>query len=726
MTTDQGQRTKRKYTVTDKVLAANRLNLEKARAVDKKIRYRATPKRLEGSRASLIKARQSPNYKPYVRYGLRAVDLRQSALQVGETLEDYDRHTQLVERVLPANRQRLHNGVRGLAQALWRRRRLFGSRVHRETLSFYLELEKVGVWGLCPASVQTMSFATWHLFMEGEHPRQETMMECLDKRLVRVAEAYLADYTRDLVHLGVWGKHVFRADFLDQPPEVIGNGLLGRSKVKRRLQKGLGKAMKAAALFAWVLKVARLTKSGLLKAWVERGYPLPDPRREEDFALHLGLMEAAFLGNKDAGFGLGMAEVGSGRSAPASDIGSPTSELDARVAKFKARYPELYQAVRTLAETTWQRLRVFVGQAEKEAKELRETLERAAAGTLGPGKKSLKELWREARDRRLAQLPRDPIDEALWANYQEALEKAKAEKRKRQAGSKKQEDGAQKQKPESAAGAPPASEPSPAPNSESRIPDPGQEGQSPIDNHPSAIPSPSGAEPEPRASASGQAPATSQSEAPNSEAEIPNPGQEQPEQSSTGNHPSAIPSPSGAEPEPRASASGQAPATSQSEAPKPEAEIPNPGQEQPEQSSIDNHQSAIPSPSGAEPEPRASASGQASATSQSEAPKPEPRNPNPGGSEQSSIDNHQSQIPSPGPRIPNFRQQQLDGMRLQWRVERLIGVFLCSEAYPAFKAAAECNHRVEKAFQDLERALQDALPPVEDVGSQRSAVGSKP
>jgi len=80
----------------------NRLNLDKARAVDKKIRYRATPKRLEGSPASLIKARQSPNYKPYVRYGLRAVDLRQSALQVGETLEEYDRHTQLVERVLPA------------------------------------------------------------------------------------------------------------------------------------------------------------------------------------------------------------------------------------------------------------------------------------------------------------------------------------------------------------------------------------------------------------------------------------------------------------------------------------------------------------------------------------------------------------------------------------------------------------------------------------------------
>jgi hypothetical protein len=322
------------------------------------------------------------------------------------------------------------------------------------------------------------------------------------------------------------------------------------------------------------------------------------------------------------------------------------------VAKFKARYPELYQAVRTLAETTWQRLRLFVGQAEKEAKELRETLERAAAGTLGPGKKSLKELWREARDRRLAQLPRDPIDEALWANYQEALEKAKAEKRKREAGSQKSgagsqkpDGGAQKQKSEagsrkseSATGAPPASEPSPAPNSE---------------------------------------------------AQIPNSGQKQPEQSSIDNHQSSIPSP-----EPR---------------------NPNPGQEG--QSSIDNRQSAIPSPSGAEPEPRASASGQAPVPSQSEAPNSEPRNPDPGQEGQSSTGNHPSAMPKPG-------GQPLDGMRLQWRVERLIGVFLCTEAYPTFKAAAECNHRVEKAFQDLERALQDVLPPVEGVSSQRSAVGN--
>ena len=82
-TTDQGQRTKRKYTVSDKVRAANRLNLPKALSVDKKIRYRLTPKRLAANRANLRKALQARRYKRYARDWVRAVDLRKSALRAG-------------------------------------------------------------------------------------------------------------------------------------------------------------------------------------------------------------------------------------------------------------------------------------------------------------------------------------------------------------------------------------------------------------------------------------------------------------------------------------------------------------------------------------------------------------------------------------------------------------------------------------------------------------------
>jgi len=60
-------------------------------------------------------------------------------------------------------------------------------------------------------------------------------------------------------------------------------------------------------------------------------------------------------------------------------------------------------------------------------------------------------------------------------------------------------------------------------------------------------------------------------------------------------------------------------------------------------------------------------------------------------------------------------------MEVRSRVERLIGTFLCSEAFRTFKPIEECNRRVEEAFQTLERALQDVLPPLERVGSQQSA-----
>src|SRR6516225_9725011 len=165
-TTDQGQRTKRKYTVSDKVRAANRLNLPKALSVDKKIRYRLTPKRLAANRASLRKALQARRYKRYAHDWVRAVDLRKSALQAGETPEEYDRHLKLVEQVLPAEGRRQRNGVRGLGQALWRRRRLFGNRAQRELFSFYLELEKAAVWGLCLDAVQKLEGVTRMGFLE--------------------------------------------------------------------------------------------------------------------------------------------------------------------------------------------------------------------------------------------------------------------------------------------------------------------------------------------------------------------------------------------------------------------------------------------------------------------------------------------------------------------------------------------------------------------------------
>ena len=391
-TTDQGQTTKRKYTVSDKVRAANRINLEKARSVDKVIRYRPTEKRLAASRANLEKGRQSPNYKPYVRHGLRAVDLRQSAPLVGEKQEEYDHHLELVERVLSARYQEECNGVRGLAQALWRRRRVFVSRLHRETFCFYLELEKAALDGLCPVSVEDLGFVTTDVFMEGEDPRLEQIMDRLDKRLVRVAEAYLSEQAGNVISLGVWGNHPYRADLLEQPPEVIGNGLVPPGVVKERMEKDKEVRMEPADMFDWELKAAE-TKSGLLEEWMRLGYRLPDPRRAEDFALHLGLIEAAFFGDRHAGFslepgsgkaGLGVWDSGFGTTKTEPRNPNPefaVSSLEYRVAEFKGSFPKLYQAVWNLAQATWQRLQVFARQAEKETRELGEKLARISHRT---------------------------------------------------------------------------------------------------------------------------------------------------------------------------------------------------------------------------------------------------------------------------------------------------------------------------------------------------------
>jgi hypothetical protein len=341
--------------------------------------------------------------------------------------------------------------------------------------------------------------------------------------------------------------------------------------------------MKPADWFDWDLQGSD-TKSGLMKEWVRQGYRLPDARREEDFALHLRLMEAAFFGDRQAGFGLETRAVSGvsvrgpepevadgGSQTPDSGVNDPTpsvfpvSSLENRVAEFKGRYPELYQAVRSLAEATWQRLRVFARQGEKEAQDLREKLERAASGTLAPGEKSLKELWQEARDRRWAQLPRDPIDEVLWAKCRQALEKAMAEKQEPEGGN---------QKPEARA-------------SESEIKDQ------------------------------------------------------------------------------KAKTAGP---------PNPNCGAGHPGP---------NVESCA-----AEPKSKR----QKAKTEES------------GSGEQSPIDDRQTS--------------------LLWRVEHLIGVFLCSEAYHAFMAAEQCNRLVEEAFDGLERALQNALGRLE-VGSEESGLSSR-
>src|SRR6266567_753709 len=205
---------KRKYTLTAKALAANRRNLELARAVDASIRFRSTPKRLQARRANLIRAlaalraasltpdgypqkseignqkletrnskledrnskltQQSPSreglhssaatcqspitnhqspianhhwpdspaYGTCYTRGLHAVSLRRSARLAGEPNGAFDAHVQLFVKALAprtAPEQRL---ARGIAQAVWRRLRVFRGQARWERASLLYRLRE--------------------------------------------------------------------------------------------------------------------------------------------------------------------------------------------------------------------------------------------------------------------------------------------------------------------------------------------------------------------------------------------------------------------------------------------------------------------------------------------------------------------------------------------------------------------------------------------------------
>lgn len=150
---------RRKYTVTPKVLAANRAKLIKANAVDPAIRYRSTPSRLAACRANLLKAhaanlpsrpeiplglqscspRQARShvsalvsalnrdrvYGGCFRHGLYAPDLARSLRLAGESAPEYFAHLRRFDRAMEPRDEDEKNLVRGIAEATWRRLRVF-------------------------------------------------------------------------------------------------------------------------------------------------------------------------------------------------------------------------------------------------------------------------------------------------------------------------------------------------------------------------------------------------------------------------------------------------------------------------------------------------------------------------------------------------------------------------------------------------------------------------
>jgi hypothetical protein len=126
--------------LTPRELAARRANLEKARAASSQ-GYRRTEKRLRASRANLEKAhaaRRSPEGNAAARlnalkHGLFAKQtLAESVDRLAEAKEEFNQHLRLFQRVFAPADQEEKQIVRGLAQTVWRRLRLFSAQARWE------------------------------------------------------------------------------------------------------------------------------------------------------------------------------------------------------------------------------------------------------------------------------------------------------------------------------------------------------------------------------------------------------------------------------------------------------------------------------------------------------------------------------------------------------------------------------------------------------------------
>ncbi|HZP00870.1 MAG TPA: hypothetical protein VFD30_11290 [Terriglobia bacterium] len=121
---------KPQYVLTEARLRACRANLEKARAAPRAVRARMTEKRLAACRANLEKARLAPRKRRPA--GLRH-SIEASLAAAGERLEDFHEHWRRFLRVFCPGKESESRLVRGMAEAAWRRLRVFRWQAQRET-----------------------------------------------------------------------------------------------------------------------------------------------------------------------------------------------------------------------------------------------------------------------------------------------------------------------------------------------------------------------------------------------------------------------------------------------------------------------------------------------------------------------------------------------------------------------------------------------------------------
>ncbi len=217
-------RPKRKYTVSDRVLAASRRNLARANAVDKAIRYRMTPRRRIANYRNLVCAqtarRTSSRYGP-IRRGTYCISLERSLELAGEEQKK-------LARVLGQASWRRLRVLRG--QARWEARRLgrcLAEAIHRaETVTPQERAESPEI-----GAEHALELMADVLEVFSDTIAIDPALDRLNRRLERLLEAWLESCTGERVSL----KHFTRRAGPDlragERPQALGNALVGPGRV---------------------------------------------------------------------------------------------------------------------------------------------------------------------------------------------------------------------------------------------------------------------------------------------------------------------------------------------------------------------------------------------------------------------------------------------------------------------------------------------------------------
>ena len=152
------EKKKRKYTLTRKALAARRANIKKAHQAPKEKIYRSTEKRDTASMANLEKAiagRKSPEGNERCRmnalkHGFSARDMKTSVARLGEDPKAYEEHLAQFHRLVAPSWKEEEELVAALAEACWRRLRLYPAQASWERL----QLDQV--------FTECLGFEDWH------------------------------------------------------------------------------------------------------------------------------------------------------------------------------------------------------------------------------------------------------------------------------------------------------------------------------------------------------------------------------------------------------------------------------------------------------------------------------------------------------------------------------------------------------------------------------------